>query len=186
MADRKPRVLLVEPDPDILELLGASIAQRLDVHLTCVASAQACLQVEMGDPHDLIVAELRLEGMESIELCEQLGTLSNDGRPVILLAEKITTKESIRAMRVGVRDIFCKPFPVSRLLERLEQLLREYQLRRRHAAKYHRMRELVRRAVRERRELNRRTEFICRDLVGAHRRLVSRVLSQEDAQQVCE
>ncbi len=41
------------------------------------------------------------------------------------------------------------------------------------------MRELVRRVIRERRDLNRRVELVCRDLVGAHRRLVTRVLSSE-------
>jgi hypothetical protein len=40
-----------------------------------------------------------------------------------------------------------------------------------------RLRRLLRRLLRERRELRQRTELICRDLVGAHRRLVDRVLT---------
>ena len=49
----------------------------------------------------------------------------------------------------------------------------------RHAARYRRLRELVHRVIRERRDLNRRIELVCRDLVEAHRRLVHRVVESE-------
>jgi hypothetical protein len=44
------------------------------------------------------------------------------------------------------------------------------------------MRELVRHVIRERRDLNRRIELVCRDLVEAHRRLVHRVVEFKGSQ----
>ena len=185
MADRKPKILLVEPNPELLEMLVEVFTRRFDVHLTCVDSAGSCLDVELGDPHDLVIAEFQLDDVDAIELADQLCTLTGVDRPIVLLADKLSGRLAVRAMRAGVRDVFPKPFPVARLLDRVHELLREYQVRRKHAARYHRMRGLVRRVLRERHELNRRTEFICRDLVGAHRRLVHRVLAVEDVQKVC-
>ena len=102
-------------------------------------------------------------------------------RPIILLARQPTCEQAIEALRLGVRDLFRKPFPVEQLLDAAERLLYGHDLRRQRAVKYHRMRGLLRRVIRERRDLNRRIELICRDLVQAHRRLLHRVLTVEEA-----
>ena len=78
-----------------------------------------------------------------------------------------------------MRDLFVKPFPFQDLLDATQRAVVGNDLKRQHAVKYRRMRELVRHVIRERRDLNRRTELVCRDLVEAHRRLVHRVLAIE-------
>jgi DNA-binding NtrC family response regulator len=176
--DRAYKILLVEPDAEVLEILVASLARRFDAHLTCVADAESCLDKEMLDPHDLVIAELTLNDSTGLALTEKLAALGN--KPVILLADEPTCDEAIEAMRLGVRDLFRKPFAVEQLLDAVEGELLRLDLRRRHAARYRRMRDLVRRMIRERRTLNRRMELICRDLVEAQRRLVHRVLALED------
>ncbi len=180
MAERSPKILVVEPDPDILELLVAALARRFDANVTCVAAAEACLDVELVEPHDMVIAELTLDGEDGLVLAEQLASLSN--RPIILLAEDPTCDDVLTAMRLGVHDVFPKPFPVAELLDTVDVALRRYRTQRAQSAKYHRVRGLLRHAIRERRDLNRRVELICRDLVGAHRRLVHRVLDFEAAQ----
>jgi len=182
VAKRKPKILLVEPDAGLLELLASAFSRHVAAQVTCVNGASCCLDVEVGDPHDLVVVEWDLPDGSALDLAEQLATFSTRERPVVLLAHRPTSRQIIRAMRLGVRDVFCKPFPLPRFLARCRQLLGEYDARRRHCAKYTRVRELLRYVIRERRELNRRTEFVCRDLVGAHRRLVHRVLAVEGLQ----
>ncbi len=174
MPTRTPKIMLVEPDSEVLEILVAAMSDRFDAHITCVDSAESCLDVEVVDPHDLVVAELELEDASGLELSEHLMSLSH--RPVVLLADAPSTEEAIAALRLGVRDLFTKPFPVSQLLESAQQAITGQHIRREHAVKYHRMRSLVRTAIRERRELNKRIELVCKDLVGAHRRLAHRVL----------
>lgn len=177
MADRTQKILLVEPDPQVLEILVASLARRFDAHVTCVADAESCLDVDLLTPHDLVIAEMSLEDSTGLELSEKLLSLS--ARPIILLGEEPTHEDAIDAMRSGVRDFFVKPFPVSELLDSAERLLTGYEIRRLHTVKYSRMRDLVRRVIRERRDLNRRIELLCRDLVGAQKRLVHRVAEYE-------
>lgn len=179
MNGRKPRVLLVEPDPDLLEILVSGFAGRMDPRITCVDSADSALEVDLGEPHDLVITELRLRRFGGLRLASQLVSAAGFERPVVLLADRISGRRAVETARVGVRDIFIKPFMLSDLLDRAEELLEEYAMHRQFVARYHRMRELVRRVIRERRHLNHRTELICRDLVGAHRRLVHRVLEFE-------
>jgi DNA-binding NtrC family response regulator len=178
MTNAPCKILLVEPDPDILEILVASLSRRFDAHITCVSDAEQCLDLDMVEPHDLVVAEMELDDAKGTRLTEQL--LSLRSRPIILLADNPTLDETVEALRLGVRDLFVKPFPVAQFLDSAERALRGHQLHLQHGAKYRRMRELVRRAIRERRDLNRRIDLVCRDLVGAQRRLVHRVLELEE------
>lgn len=178
MTEDATKILLVEPDSQLVELLVESLVGRFNAHITCVADAESCLDVDVADPHDLIIAELHPAGLNGLELAENL--LSLGSRPVILLADKVTSDEAIDAMRLGISDLLCRPFPVHRLLDGAERQIRGQHLRKQRAIKYRRMREVVRKVIRERRELKQRTELVCRDLVDAHRRLVDRVLSFEE------
>jgi DNA-binding NtrC family response regulator len=177
MQSRLQKILVVEPDPEILEVLVASLTRRLDAYVTCVADGESCLETDLNDPHDLVIAEFALPDLDGLELAEKLLMLSQ--RPIILLADDPTCDEAVEAMRMGVRDLFRKPFPVEDLLDATERLLHGQDVRRQHAVKYRRVRKLLRRVLRERRDLNKRIELICCDLVQAHRRLLHRVLTVE-------
>jgi len=177
MAGRSQKILVVEPDPQILEILVASLARRFDAHVTCVADAESCLDVDLITPHDLVISEMHMDDSCGIDLAQKLLSLGN--RPIILMGEEPSSEEAITALRAGVRDVFVKPFPVSELLEAAEGMLTGHEMRRQHTVKYSRMRDMVRRVIRERRDMNRRIELLCKDLVGAQKRLVHRVAEYE-------
>ena len=177
MRSRLQKILVVEPDADVLEILVASLTRRLDAYVTCVADGQSCLETDLNDPHDLVIAELALPDLDGLELAEKLLMLSQ--KPIILLADDPTCDEAVEAIRMGVRDLFRKPFPVEELLDSAERLLHGQDVRQQHAVKYRRIRKLLRRVLHERRDLNKRIDLICRDLVQAHRRLLQRVLTAE-------
>jgi DNA-binding NtrC family response regulator len=165
--------MIVEPEPDVLEILVASLSRRFNAYITCAKDAETCLQAILTEPHDLIITELELDGLSGLQLAEQLSSLGT--RPMILLGDHVTCSDAVAAMRLGVRDIFRKPFAVAELLDAAEQMIRQDLETRRRAARYHRLRDLVRQVVRERRDLDRRVELVCKDLVDAHRRLARRV-----------
>jgi DNA-binding response OmpR family regulator len=149
------------------------------------------MDVELTEPHDLVIAEIEPAGgvpalteprssfasSGRLPLVEQLASLG--GRPIILLADEPTRAEMIHALRLGVRDLLLKPFPVEQLLDAAERVLHEVEVRQQYLARYRKMRGLTRQVIRERRDLKQRIDLICRDLVGAHRRLVHRVIEFE-------
>ncbi|MCO6437078.1 MAG: response regulator [Phycisphaerae bacterium] len=180
MTPRAPKIMLVVGDPALLELIVAALSRRIDAQITCVPDASTCLDVELSSPHDLVIADLDPPNENILKLCEELRVLSS--RPIILMGGNPSRDETLAALRLGVRDLFIKPFPVVELLDAAERALLGQDLHRRHVQRHRKLRELVRRMVRDRREMNRRVELICRDLVGAHRRLVQRVLAREQTQ----
>lgn len=173
------KIMVAETDPSVMEMLVAALARRLDAHITCVGDPESCLDVEMSNPHDLALVETGGASWSGLRLARQLLSLGN--RPVILTGCDPTVDDVIDAMRIGVIDFFKRPFHLTELLESVERALRRHETVNRRLRKYRRMREMVRQAIRDRRNLNRRTELVCRDLVGAHRRLVHQVVNLQNA-----
>lgn len=176
------KILLVETQPRIIEMLVEGFVRRFDANITCVPSAEDALDVVIVEPHTVTVADTALPGMDAITLCQRLAELGH--HPVILMGSDPTTAQVIEAMRYGVVDFFSKPFELDALLGAVERTLRAYHRTRRLMRRHQRLRDLVRRVVRERRELNERVELVCKDLVGAHKRLVLRVLENENTASV--
>ncbi len=179
MADKPHKVLIVEPDAQLVEILVESLVDRFNAQVTCVATGYDCLDTDMLEPHALVISEFELCDMDGVTLADRLNALRN--RPIILLANDPTSDEAIEAMRAGVCDVFTKPFPIACLLDSAAQALSGYEMRQRSRRRQRKLRGVVRRAIKERRDLSRRMELICRDLVGAHKQLVRRVADLDAA-----
>jgi len=207
---RAPRILLVEDEPRLLEVLVAAVVREFDAHLTCVACGEDALDVEIIEPHTLVVAEWNgagssvvegkharssrgrtrgqsrsprddKPGMDGLTLTRHLMQLNP--RPVILLADRVEASEVIEALRLGACDVFTKPFALGDLLAAMQRALDRAARVHRQQTRHRRLRRLVRRVLAERRDLNQRIDLICKDLVGAHRQLVQKVLAHEDGRQ---
>ena len=177
---RNPKILIVEPDIRVTEMLVECLADRFEARVTCTARAEDALDIEIVEPHDLALADFDLPGMDGLQLAARLMDLSD--RPVILTSGRPTLSQAIEALRIGVADYVPKPFAIPHLMDAVANTLATYRLARERDQRYHQLRGTVRRVLKERRELNRRIDLVCRDLVGAHRRLVHRVLESQHAQ----
>jgi len=175
--DRPKKVLIIEPDSHVVEIIVDGLVQQFGAQVTCVSNGTDGLDVDMLQPHDVVIASLNTVDMDGLELASQLAAISP--RPVILVANHLNVSVVLEAMKLGVRDLLTKPFPLQNLLDAVERAAAGYTLRRTHQVRYHQMRNMVRRLLGERKRLNERLDLICRDLVSAHRRLVNRVIQYE-------
>ncbi|MCP4589310.1 MAG: response regulator [bacterium] len=174
---RRRKILVVDNDPHTVEMIVELFVRHLNAHLTCVSSAEDALDIEMLEPHDALIAEVNLPGMNGVALAERAMELA--WRPVILMSNDPNLSQAVGGLRAGAIDFFTKPFDLECLLAAAERALEQAEAERNRTQRHHRLRALVRRVIRERRDLNQRVDLICRDLVGAHRRLIHRVLDRE-------
>jgi DNA-binding NtrC family response regulator len=177
MNTSRVKILLVDHEPQTVEMLVEALVRHLHAHVTCVSTAEEALDIEVLEPHDALIAEIDLPRMNGIRLAERIQELRR--RPIILLSNDPHLSQAVEALRVGAVDFFAKPFDIECLLNAAARALAQADEQRRQIQRHHRLRSLVRRVIRERRELDQRVDLICRDLVGAHRRLVHRVLDRE-------
>ena len=71
---------------------------------------------------DAVVTDLRMPGMDGIQLLEQIRQ-SDAGLPVLLMTAQGGVEEAVRAMRMGAEDFLIKPFPLEEMELKLGKAL---------------------------------------------------------------
>ena len=121
-ADRIPRVLVVDDEPNIRELVQVALKFHGCSVITAVSGKDALRQAEAGQP-DLIVLDVMLPDMDGFEVCRRLRAAGNDV-PVIFLTARDTSSDTVTGLALGGDDYVTKPFSVESLVARVRAVLR--------------------------------------------------------------
>ena len=121
-SDRPVRVLVVEDDQEIAQVLQRSLRMEgYDVKVTD-DGARALDETHAFLP-DLIVLDLGLPGMDGIEVARQLRR-DEDDTPILILTARDALDSRVQGLDVGADDYLVKPFERQELLARMRALLR--------------------------------------------------------------
>jgi len=118
---RRIKILLVDDDPGVLQLLSMRL-EALNFDVVCADggdSALATLQMECAH---IVISDLRMDGMDGIELFEKIQQLY-PGLPVIVLTAHGSIKEAVSATQKGVFSFLTKPVDKDELLSSITQAL---------------------------------------------------------------
>jgi len=168
-----PRVLVVEDDPQIAEFIEDYLQQSMDCQVLRAASGQEAMQLDRQHPAQLILMDYLLPDTNGLALLKSLN--ADQQRPTIIITGHATLGRAMQAMRLGARDMLLKPFDLERLGQSVSKALEHYQSHRRRQRRVDRVRQLSKAVLKDRRQLRRKMELVCRDLVHAYERLAHRV-----------
>jgi two-component system OmpR family response regulator len=116
------RLLVVEDDPNILELLSASL-RFAGFDVSTATSGGAAVNAAKDRRPDLVVLDVMLpdlDGFEVIKLMREGGTRT----PVVFLTARDATDDKIRGLTLGGDDYVTKPFSLEELTARIRAVLR--------------------------------------------------------------
>lgn len=116
------RLLVVEDDPNILELLSASLRFAGFEVATASTGSEGVTSALRSQP-DLVVLDVMLpdlDGFEVIKLMRAEGARF----PVVFLTARDTTDDKIRGLTLGGDDYVTKPFSLEELTARIRAVLR--------------------------------------------------------------
>ena len=120
----KERILVVEDDDDILQLLKYNLAKE-GYRITGAASGEEALRVLKTGLPDLVLLDLMLPGIDGLEVCR---TLKRDARtsriPIIMLTAKGEEADIVTGLELGADDYITKPFSPRVMLARVRTVLR--------------------------------------------------------------
>ena len=115
-------VLVVDDDPGLRESCRLILEEQFDV-LDAVDGAQA-LEILRGTQVDVVLLDVRLPGMDGLEVLEHVKAIDEQTEVILVTAVK-TVKTAVTAMKLGAFDYLTKPFEeeevvavVGRALER--------------------------------------------------------------------
>ena len=114
-------ILLVEDDPNIVDLLRANLMARgFTVVVSRTGEAIPALVRDSGA--DIVLLDLMLPGADGFDLCRDIRAESLIG--IIVVSARRGEEDKVRALNLGADDYLTKPFGIDELLARITALLR--------------------------------------------------------------
>lgn len=119
MAERAPRILVVDDDRSIREAVCGYLARR-GMNATGVADAPAMEVALAAHGADVIVLDLMMPGEDGLSICRRVSPRV----PILMLSAMGDTADRIVGLEMGADDYLAKPFDPRELLARITSILR--------------------------------------------------------------
>lgn len=122
--NNRPRILLVDDDPDILDVLEITLSEE-DYELLKAHDGEEALKIIKSEPLDLVLLDYAMPKMNGRQVCiEVKKDILLSHLPVIMVTGKGEVKDKIGGIDAGADDYIVKPFEPKELLARIRMILR--------------------------------------------------------------
>jgi two-component system, OmpR family, alkaline phosphatase synthesis response regulator PhoP len=124
MKKKDIKILLVDDEPDILEIVGYNLAQEGYQVLTAVNGKDAVAKAKKELPHLIIIDVMmpEMDGMEAVEIIRRVPELSNV--IITFLTARSEDYSQVAGFDAGADDYIAKPIKPKLLISKVKALLR--------------------------------------------------------------
>ncbi|HEX4345951.1 MAG TPA: response regulator [Vicinamibacterales bacterium] len=119
----RPRVLVVDDEASIRDLLSKTLALA-EYEVDVAPDGRAALERMRMYPYDLLIADLKMPGMDGLTVIREAKRYKAD-LPVIIITGFSTENSAIEAVNLGVAGYLTKPFRVPQVLAAAAKALGE-------------------------------------------------------------
>jgi two-component system response regulator MprA len=117
----RAHLLVIDDDEQLLTALRRALAYE-GYDVAVAPSGEEGLRLARDAPPDLVVLDVRLPGIDGLEVCRRLR--AGDDVPVLMLTARDEVADRVAGLDAGADDYLVKPFAVDELLARVRALLR--------------------------------------------------------------
>lgn len=120
----KRTILVVDDEPDLLELLEVNLKAAGYAVLTAGDGAEALRKARDRLP-DLIVLDLMLPEIDGVEVCKSLRrNAATSAIPILMLTARAAEIDRVLGLELGANDYVTKPFSTRELIARIRSAVR--------------------------------------------------------------
>jgi len=125
MAAASARILVVEDEADVAQLIKHTLERGGETRVDTVGSGTAALSAVAAAPPDLVVLDLNLPGLDGGEVCRILRARpASASIPIIMLTARTDEQDRVLGLDLGADDYMIKPFSPRELAARVRAVLR--------------------------------------------------------------
>ncbi|WP_417885280.1 response regulator transcription factor [Zunongwangia sp.] len=126
MKKKDIRILLVDDEPDILEIVGYNLSSEGYQVFTADNGVDAVKQARKKTPH-LIILDVMMPGMDGIEACEQIRKIPElEDTIITFLTARGEDYSQMAGFDAGADDYITKPVKPKVLVSKVKALLRRF------------------------------------------------------------
>ena len=119
----KPKILIVEDDPDISELIRFNL-EKVGYQTVQAEDGEQALLLTKKHPPDLVLLDLLLPGVSGLEVCRQMKRdPALQHIPIIMVTAKGEEMDRVVGLELGADDYVVKPFSIREIILRIQKLL---------------------------------------------------------------
>lgn len=125
----KTRILVIDDEQGILDSLSQVLTYE-GYEVTCCSDGESGLKAVSESRFDLIISDIKMPGIDGIEVLEKLRDMSGITVPVIVISGHATISTAVEATRKGAFDLLEKPLDRDRILLAIKNALHSSALQR--------------------------------------------------------
>ena len=118
----QPRVLVIDDEPDLLELLELTLS-RMGLDTSRAETVAEALQLLDKEPFDLCLTDMRLPDGEGLRIVEHINQMALDV-PVAVITAYGSAENAVAALKAGAFDYLAKPVALEQLRALVKQALK--------------------------------------------------------------
>ena len=160
-------VLVVDDEPDMLELFRDVIAPGLRCRLHVAADLAEARRILKEHAIELLVADVCLPDGSGMDLLPEL-RLSHPDAGAVFMTSRPSVDQTLFAMRHGVLDYLPKPFNATQARSQIADALARQKIESRNDKRLDRLRLAVRAMNKARRTVTKKVDLLCNDLITAY------------------
>jgi len=123
------RILAVDDEPDMLKLLSMIVREKTPYEIVTTNNPLEALELAKQGGFDVVIADLKMPGLDGIELLEAIKKVDED-IPVIIITAYGTVESAVESMQKGGFDFITKPFRKEQMLFTIDKALKFLKLQR--------------------------------------------------------
>src|SRR5919106_413080 len=121
----KHRILVVEDDQDLAELIKHTLERTGEAEAAIVGGGDTALQAISERHPDLVLLDLNLPVLDGVEVCRILRSRAETRHiPVLMLTARGGEDDRVKGLETGADDYMTKPFSLRELTARVRAILR--------------------------------------------------------------
>ncbi len=124
MAEKTARVLIVDDEADIREMIGLAL-MRANYTFDEAADAEQAFTILKNTSPDLILLDWMLPGLSGVDFAKRVKSdPQSESVPIIVLTARSDESDKVKLLELGADDYITKPFSTRELIARIGAVLR--------------------------------------------------------------
>src|SRR3954454_22956394 len=163
----KPRVLIVDDEAELVELISDTVGVKLGCRLVVARNVAQARKILESQRVDLLLTDVHLPDGDGKSLLPVLHLHQPQAQAIVITGQP-DLDAATEAMREGASDFLPKPFTGNDLVERVKRALARAAAATKVEKRLNRLRDAVKRLNDARKTVSKKVDLLCNDLISAY------------------
>ena len=123
MKNKKPQFLVIDDDRASLVLVKATLSQQQYDNVDLCFNAQEAHQYYQNKDYDTLILDIRMPHVSGFDILTQLQNTKKPTPDVIVITADADPINKAKALQLGAKKVFIKPYSVEEFLQEINLLL---------------------------------------------------------------